>query len=200
MNFLPVDARPRRRQRDAHGRRPRHPAAEPTTRAVRAQRRQRSSWASGPEHLDVGPDGPGRHAPGQRRRRGVPRQRGAHPRQRGGHDIVAVIGSEHRVKPGDELSLKVPLDKVHLFDPESTLALDKERAGRRHPRRRHRAPRGAQARRGLRFRAPRRGRPCRGHASVATPHGKASRGRPDDRGLQRGSVGSSCMNQRSTRR
>ena len=42
-------------------------------------------------------------------------------------DVVAVIGSEHRVKPGDDLQLKVSLDKVHLFDPESTLAVDKER-------------------------------------------------------------------------
>jgi multiple sugar transport system ATP-binding protein len=45
----------------------------------------------------------------------------------GGHDIVALIGSEHRVKPGDDLTLQISLDKVHLFDPESTLALDKER-------------------------------------------------------------------------
>ena len=40
---------------------------------------------------------------------------------------MALIGSEHRVRPGDDLSLKIPLEKVHLFDPESTLALDKER-------------------------------------------------------------------------
>jgi multiple sugar transport system ATP-binding protein len=45
----------------------------------------------------------------------------------GGHDIVALIGSEHRVKPGDDLTLNISLEKVHLFDPESTLALDKER-------------------------------------------------------------------------
>ncbi len=44
----------------------------------------------------------------------------------GGHDIVALIGSEHNVKPGNDLTLNVSLDKVHLFDPESTLALDKE--------------------------------------------------------------------------
>jgi multiple sugar transport system ATP-binding protein len=42
-------------------------------------------------------------------------------------DIVALIGSEYRVKPGDDMQLKISLDKVHLFDPESTLALDKER-------------------------------------------------------------------------
>ncbi len=46
----------------------------------------------------------------------------------GGHDIVALIGSEHRVRPGDDLTLNISLDKVHLFDPESNLSLDKERA------------------------------------------------------------------------
>ncbi len=45
----------------------------------------------------------------------------------GGNDIVALIGSEHRVKPGDDLTLNIPLEKVHLFDPESGLALDKTR-------------------------------------------------------------------------
>jgi multiple sugar transport system ATP-binding protein len=47
----------------------------------------------------------------------------------GGIDIVALVGSENRVKPGDDLALYVALDKVHLFDPESTLALDKESDG-----------------------------------------------------------------------
>jgi multiple sugar transport system ATP-binding protein len=45
----------------------------------------------------------------------------------GEHDIVSLIGSEHRVRPGDALSLKIPLEKVHLFDPESSVALDKQR-------------------------------------------------------------------------
>jgi multiple sugar transport system ATP-binding protein len=40
-----------------------------------------------------------------------------------GQDIVAVVDSEHRVRPGDALELKVPLDKVHLFDAESGLSL-----------------------------------------------------------------------------
>jgi multiple sugar transport system ATP-binding protein len=40
-----------------------------------------------------------------------------------GQDIVAVIGSEHRVRPGDALTLQVPLDKVHLFDPDSGASL-----------------------------------------------------------------------------
>jgi multiple sugar transport system ATP-binding protein len=45
----------------------------------------------------------------------------------GDRDVVALIDSANRVLPGDDLALKVPLDKVHLFDPESTKALDKER-------------------------------------------------------------------------
>jgi multiple sugar transport system ATP-binding protein len=31
-------------------------------------------------------------------------------------DIVAVVSSENRVKPGDVLDLKLPLEKLHLFD------------------------------------------------------------------------------------
>jgi multiple sugar transport system ATP-binding protein len=34
-------------------------------------------------------------------------------------DVVAVVSSEHRVKPGDVLDLKLPLEKLHLFDAES---------------------------------------------------------------------------------
>jgi hypothetical protein len=30
-----------------------------------------------------------------------------------------VVGSEHRVKPGDVLDLKVPLDKLLLFNQET---------------------------------------------------------------------------------
>ena len=41
----------------------------------------------------------------------------------GDADIVAVIGSEHRVRPGDALTLQVPLDKIHLFDAETGLSL-----------------------------------------------------------------------------
>ncbi len=40
-----------------------------------------------------------------------------------GRDIVALLSSEHRVKPGDAMDLQVPLEKVHLFDPESDLSL-----------------------------------------------------------------------------
>ena len=47
-----------------------------------------------------------------------------------GHDgdIVAVVSSEHRVKPGDILDLKLPLEKLHLFDTASGDSLAKTAA------------------------------------------------------------------------
>jgi multiple sugar transport system ATP-binding protein len=41
----------------------------------------------------------------------------------GGRDIVAIVDSEHRVRPGDGLDLHVPLDKLHLFDADSGASL-----------------------------------------------------------------------------
>ncbi len=38
-------------------------------------------------------------------------------------DLVAIVGSEHRVKPGDIVNLVLPLDKLHLFDGETGLTL-----------------------------------------------------------------------------
>jgi multiple sugar transport system ATP-binding protein len=35
------------------------------------------------------------------------------------NDVVAVVSAEHRVKPGDVIDLKLPLDRLHLFDAES---------------------------------------------------------------------------------
>ena len=40
-----------------------------------------------------------------------------------GKDIVAIVGSEHRIRPGDNVNLTLPLDKLHLFDAESGDAL-----------------------------------------------------------------------------
>jgi len=40
-----------------------------------------------------------------------------------GRDIVAIIDSAYRVRPGDMLELKMPLDKVQLFDPDTNFAL-----------------------------------------------------------------------------
>ena len=43
-------------------------------------------------------------------------------------DIVAIVDSEHRVKPGDIVELSLPLSKLHLFDSETGEALTTERA------------------------------------------------------------------------
>jgi multiple sugar transport system ATP-binding protein len=46
-------------------------------------------------------------------------------------DVVAVVSSENRVKPGDVLDLKLPLEKLHLFDQASgdSLAYSQVAAG-----------------------------------------------------------------------
>ena len=41
----------------------------------------------------------------------------------GGRDIVAIVDSEHRVKPGDVLDFHIPIDKLHLFDAENGQSL-----------------------------------------------------------------------------
>jgi multiple sugar transport system ATP-binding protein len=38
-------------------------------------------------------------------------------------DIVAIVDSSHRVRPGDIVTLTLPLEKLHLFDGESGLTL-----------------------------------------------------------------------------
>ncbi|HET7831133.1 MAG TPA: sn-glycerol-3-phosphate ABC transporter ATP-binding protein UgpC [Candidatus Limnocylindrales bacterium] len=45
----------------------------------------------------------------------------------GGKDIVAIVDSEFRVKPGDVVSLKVPVDKVHMFDAETGASILRNR-------------------------------------------------------------------------
>jgi len=44
-------------------------------------------------------------------------------------DVVAVVSSEHRVKPGDVLDLKLPLEKLHLFNQETGDAIAWSAAG-----------------------------------------------------------------------
>jgi ABC-type sugar transport system ATPase subunit len=41
-----------------------------------------------------------------------------------GKDLVAIVDAEHAVKPGQELILRLPLDKLHVFDTETGLSLD----------------------------------------------------------------------------
>src|SRR6187455_1287459 len=38
-------------------------------------------------------------------------------------DVVGIVGSEHRVRPGDIVNLVLPLEKLHLFDGETGLTL-----------------------------------------------------------------------------
>ena len=40
-----------------------------------------------------------------------------------GRDIVAIVDSSYRVRPGDMLELRVPLDRIQLFDPDTNFAL-----------------------------------------------------------------------------
>jgi multiple sugar transport system ATP-binding protein len=41
----------------------------------------------------------------------------------GEHDVVAIIGAAHRVRPGDDIELHVPVEKIHLFDQEEGSSL-----------------------------------------------------------------------------
>jgi multiple sugar transport system ATP-binding protein len=40
-----------------------------------------------------------------------------------GSEIVALVPSDRKVKPGQDIELGVPLDKLHVFDPETEQAL-----------------------------------------------------------------------------
>jgi ABC-type sugar transport system ATPase subunit len=37
----------------------------------------------------------------------------------GQNDIVAIVDSAYRVRPGDVIDLRLPLARLHLFDPDS---------------------------------------------------------------------------------
>ena len=116
MNFVEVtvegtgdDATPRRRRRLVD------PAAAALPRVGRRDERPaRSSPASGPEHLELGEAGADtRHVP-----RRAPTSsstsatRSCSTSPRPNQDIVAIVDSSHRVKPGDILKLVLPLDEA----------------------------------------------------------------------------------------
>jgi hypothetical protein len=42
-------------------------------------------------------------------------------------DIVAVVSAERNVRPGDVVTLHIPLDKIHLFDGTSEASLLRSR-------------------------------------------------------------------------
>jgi multiple sugar transport system ATP-binding protein len=73
-----------------------------------------------PEHMEIGADGGG-EAVTLRATCDVVEFLGneelLHVRV-GEHDLVAIVDASHRVRPGDVLDVRVPLDKVHLFDEE----------------------------------------------------------------------------------
>jgi multiple sugar transport system ATP-binding protein len=40
-----------------------------------------------------------------------------------GHEIVALVPSDKKVQPGDEVNFAIHVDKLHVFDPETELSL-----------------------------------------------------------------------------
>jgi multiple sugar transport system ATP-binding protein len=40
-----------------------------------------------------------------------------------GHEIVALVPSDKKVQPGDEVQFAIQVDKLHVFDPETELSL-----------------------------------------------------------------------------
>jgi ABC-type sugar transport system ATPase subunit len=43
--------------------------------------------------------------------------------QAAGGEMLALVGSDNRVKAGDRVEFRLGLDKLHLFDPETEQAL-----------------------------------------------------------------------------
>jgi multiple sugar transport system ATP-binding protein len=77
-----------------------------------------------PEHLDIGESGTG--VASFRARADVVEYLGNEELlhlNAADQDIVAIVGSEHRIKPGDIVTMVLPLDKLHLFDGETGLTL-----------------------------------------------------------------------------
>jgi multiple sugar transport system ATP-binding protein len=77
-----------------------------------------------PEHLEIGETGP--DAASFRARAEVVEYLGSEELlhvSAADQDVVAIVSSEHRVRPGDVLDLVLPLAKLHLFDAETGAAL-----------------------------------------------------------------------------
>jgi ABC-type sugar transport system ATPase subunit len=43
--------------------------------------------------------------------------------QAGSTELVALLPADERLRPGEEIELRVPLERLHLFDPESEHSL-----------------------------------------------------------------------------
>jgi multiple sugar transport system ATP-binding protein len=77
-----------------------------------------------PEHVDIGEAGPGLGT--FRARADVVEYLGNEELlhvNAADQDVVAIVDSEHRVRPGDIVNLVLPLEKLHLFDGETGLTL-----------------------------------------------------------------------------
>jgi multiple sugar transport system ATP-binding protein len=77
-----------------------------------------------PDHLEVGDQGSG--AATIHGRADVVEYLGAQQLLHvttAGKDLVAIVNATHNVRPGDELTLSLPLDKLHLFDAETGVSI-----------------------------------------------------------------------------
>jgi multiple sugar transport system ATP-binding protein len=77
-----------------------------------------------PEHLEIGEGGEGLGA--FRARADVVEYLGNEELlhvNAADQDVVAIVDSSHRVRPGDIVNLTLPLEKLHLFDAETGLTL-----------------------------------------------------------------------------
>ena len=77
-----------------------------------------------PEHLEIGQAGPG--AGSFQARADVVEYLGNEELlhvNAAGQDVVAIVNSSHRVRPGDIVDLVIPLDKVHFFDAETQASM-----------------------------------------------------------------------------
>jgi len=77
-----------------------------------------------PEHIDIGEGGPGTGT--FQARADVVEYLGNEELlhiNAAGQDVVGIVDSEHRVRPGDIVNLVLPLEKLHLFDGETGLTL-----------------------------------------------------------------------------
>jgi multiple sugar transport system ATP-binding protein len=77
-----------------------------------------------PEHLDIGTAGPDQGS--FRARADVVEYLGNEELlhvNAADQDVVAIVNSAHRVRPGDVVDLVLPLEKLHLFDAETGAAM-----------------------------------------------------------------------------
>jgi multiple sugar transport system ATP-binding protein len=78
-----------------------------------------------PDHFDLGDGGPATAT--IRGRADVVEYLGAQELlhvSAAGKDLVAIVDAENKVQPGQDLTLRLPLDKLHVFDIETGLSLD----------------------------------------------------------------------------